>query len=601
MIRSAIIDLARVWRLAPVSFSASATCSWIVATTPALLVALTAQLVNEAVGLVSGDVSSADRALIAFLQLAALTILARVGTGVARYLQSLATLRVNTLLAERVMSKGTRMALSSYENPDHYNALRRASAEVQSGRATQLVTGVISVVGSAVTVIAIAGVLAAWNPLAALLAVLSPVPAAWASVVMNRRRWRIDFERADKQRMSAYLQWLSTNDQTFKEVSHYRIGTTLVARYSAILRTFMGVDRRFAARSEGLVGGLDLLGGLGSVSALGLAVWSSIQARDVGQLAGFAQSIGALQGSTTALLLGIAGFYQVALYSRNLFGFLEIPDAPERVGGLSFPSPLTKGIEFRAVRFRYPGTERDVLGPISFSIPAGTSVALVGRNGAGKSTLVKLLCGLYEPTSGEILVDGEPLSSFSSEEVRRGIGVVFQDFVKFELTVEDSIKFGAIERAVDHDEIERAAHRSGIADRIEQLGKQYETLLGRRFAGAEQLSIGEWQRLALARCVYSGSPLRILDEPSASLDPLSEQDLVSKVLSAAEDATTVVVAHRFATIRACDKILLIHSGEVVEEGTHRELMARDNMYAEMYRTQAASFREGSATTEDGAA
>lgn len=601
MIRSAIIDLARVWRLAPGSFSASAVCSWIVATTPAVLVALTAQLVNEAVGLVNGEAGSADRALIAFLQLAALTVLARAGTGVARYLQSLATLRVNTLLAERVMSKGTRMALSSYENPDHYNALRRASAEVQSGRATQLVTGVISVVGSAVTVIAIAVVLAAWNPLAALLAVLSPVPAAWASVVMNQRRWRIDFARADKQRMSAYLQWLSTNDQTFKEVSHYRIGATLVARYSAILRTFMGVDRRFAARSEGLVGGLDLLGGLGSVAALGLAVWSSIQARDVGQLAGFAQSIGALQGSTTALLLGIAAFYQVALYSRNLFGFLEIPDAPERVGGLSFPRPLTKGVEFRAVRFRYPGTERDVLGPISFSIPAGTSVALVGRNGAGKTTLVKLLCGLYEPTSGEILLDGEPLSSYSSEEVRRGIGVVFQDFVKFELTVEDGIKFGAIERAIDHDQIKRAADRAGIADRIQQLGKQYETLLGRRFAGAEQLSIGEWQRLALARCVYSGAPLRILDEPSASLDPLSEQDLVSKVLSAAEDATTVVVAHRFATIRACDKILLIHSGEVVEEGTHGELMARDNMYAEMYRTQASSFYEGSPTTGDGAA
>jgi len=591
MIKAAAIDFARVWRLAPASFTTSAILSWCVATTPALLVALTAQIVNDAVGAVDGVPGSGERVMAAFIQIVVLTMLARIATGVARYLQTRASLQVNTSLAQLVMEKGTQMSLSSYENPDHYNVLRRATSEIQSGRATQLVVGIIGIVSSLVAVLSLVVVLAGWNIFAALLALISPVPAAWASMVMNRRRWRIDFERAEEQRMGGYLQWLSTNDQTFKEVSHYRIGPTLVQRYQGMLLRFLSVDRRFAGRSEGFVGTLDLLGALGSIGALGLAVWSSIEARNVGQLAGFVQAIGSLQATTTALLLGVAGLYQVALYSRNLFGFLDIPSAPTRGEGLPFPRPLSTGIEFENVHFRYPGTADDVIGPLSFSVAAGSSTAIVGSNGAGKSTLIKLLCGLYEPTAGSIMVDGQPLQRYSTDEIRRGIGVVFQDFAKFELSVLDGIRFGAVERQVEDVDIEQAASRAGLSDRIDRLSSGYETLLGRRFAGAEQLSIGEWQRLAIARAVYSDTPVRILDEPSASLDPAAERDLVERVLAAAEGATTIVVAHRFATIRACDRIILIDAGVVAEQGTHDELMRMNGKYAEMYRIQARHFND----------
>jgi len=217
-------------------------------------------------------------------------------------------------------------------------------------------------------------------------------------------------------------------------------------------------------------------------------------------------------------------------------------------------------------------------------------VAIVGPNGGGKSTIVKLLCGLYQPDSGEILIDGRRLSAYTSENLRRGIGVVFQDFMKFELSAQENISFGAVETA-DSGAVKIAAERSGIDAKIQSLPGSYSSLLGRRFAGAQQLSIGEWQRIALARGFVSEAPIMILDEPSSALDAASEQDLVERMSALRAGVTSIVIAHRFATIRRADRIFVLEDGGITEQGTHADLLIEEKTYAAMYHLQAAHFQD----------
>ena len=590
LFRAAVSDFARVWRIAPIHFSVSASLIWIVALTPGYLVALTALLVNEATSAASSESGDVSAAMVALGQIVAITILSRAATGYSRYLTSVATYQVTTRMSEAVMSKGTTMDLASYENPDHYDRLQRANTEAQSGRAVQLVLGVIGVVGSFLTVVSVAITLFSWNPIAAVIALICPIPAAVLSGYFGRLRWKIDFDRADSRRRSAYYQWLTTNDQAFKEVEHFRLGGVLIERFTSLVRGFFRVDRRFTRRSELSVGAVDIAGTAGVLAALGMAVLSSVRNGQVGQLAGFIQAISALQASTTAFLLGLAELYRSALYTRNLFGFLEIPDATSVAVGEELPRLLKTSIEFRNVSFTYPGTDRPVLKSTSFTIDAGSHVAIVGPNGGGKSTIVKLLCGLYQPDSGEILIDGRRLSAYTSENLRRGIGVVFQDFMKFELSAQENISFGAVETA-DSGAVKIAAERSGIDAKIQSLPGSYSSLLGRRFAGAQQLSIGEWQRIALARGFVSEAPIMILDEPSSALDAASEQDLVERMSALRAGVTSIVIAHRFATIRRADRIFVLEDGGITEQGTHADLLIEEKTYAAMYHLQAAHFQD----------
>jgi ATP-binding cassette, subfamily B, bacterial len=296
------------------------------------------------------------------------------------------------------------------------------------------------------------------------------------------------------------------------------------------------------------------------------------------------QAITVVQRTVEALLWGVS-----QLYENNLFEFLDIAPHTIANGKRAVPERLQSGIEFRGVSFRYPGTTEMVLQDLNLFLKAGECVALVGHNGAGKTTLVKLLTRLYEPTAGHIFLDGVPLEDYNILDVRRHMSVIFQDFVHYEMTARENVGFGSIEELADEERIRLATAQSGAASLIEELPQKYETTLGRMFEKGHELSIGQWQKMALARAFMRRAPVVVLDEPTSSIDAESEAEIFSCLQQIAAGATTLLIAHRFSTVRMADRIIVIKQGKVIEDGAHQALLAANGTYAHLFSLQAAGY------------
>ncbi|HZY68845.1 MAG TPA: ATP-binding cassette domain-containing protein, partial [Devosia sp.] len=279
------------------------------------------------------------------------------------------------------------------------------------------------------------------------------------------------------------------------------------------------------------------------------------------------------------------------LYLDDLYSFFDIkPTITEPASPKRFPTPLREGIVFDNVGFRYPGSERFVIRNLNLTIRAGETIALVGENGAGKTTIVKLMTRLYEAEEGRITIDGTDIREFSSEDLRRNIGVIFQDFLRYSFTARDNIGVGRIEEAADLPRITRSAEQSLANEVIEKLPGRYDQQLGKQFVGGQDLSGGEWQKLAIARAYMREASIIILDEPTAALDARAEAEVFSRFKSLSESATALLISHRFSTVRMADRIVVLEEGKVLEAGTHQELMALRGHYAELFELQAAGYR-----------
>lgn len=289
------------------------------------------------------------------------------------------------------------------------------------------------------------------------------------------------------------------------------------------------------------------------------------------------------------MLLGIAALYKDSLFLGNLFDFFALPERQLKGGTRAFPDKLRKGIEFRDVRFVYPGTDRVVLDGVSFTIPAGRCVALVGQNGAGKTTLVKLLTRLYEPSGGRILVDDVPIEEYDIDDLQRHMGVIFQDFIRYELPVRDNIGFGRVEARQDTERVAEAARAAGAEGIVESLPQKYDTMLGRHFEDGHQLSGGQWQKMALSRAFMRRAPVVVLDEPTAAIDAEAEAEIFTRLKEIARGATSLVIAHRFSTVRMADHIVVVENGKVIEHGVHQDLVRADGVYARLFRLQASGY------------
>ncbi len=319
----------------------------------------------------------------------------------------------------------------------------------------------------------------------------------------------------------------------------------------------------------------------------------------LGDLTLYFQVANQVQSYLTNAFYQIANFYEFGLKEHVFYEFMDMNCLQNRSQNKSikmrfpkrrsFPHPLRFGIELRNVSFKYPESERYVLKNVSFVIPARKKIAFVGENGAGKTTLVKLILGLYDPTEGEILLDGYPLHEYNREDLWRHMSVIFQDFGQYELTIRENIGFGYIEKIEDIDYIRAAAEKAGIRELIERLPKGYESYLGRYFEDPVDLSGGEWQKIALARLFMSDSDVLILDEPTASLDVRSEYQFYKRVDELTRGKTVILISHRFSTVRMADEILVIKDGRIVESGSHEELMAMKGLYAEMFNMQASRY------------
>ncbi|MEF3117646.1 ABC transporter ATP-binding protein [Streptomyces chrestomyceticus] len=577
------------WGLSPLRVSALVVATALTAAVPATGIWLTAQAVQAVVDAVLHVPGALDRLTPATAGLVALAVAEHVVSSMSQYLNSLLQLEFSAKIGEQVMVKGTRMDLSAYENPEAYDRLQRALRESGSGTAFEVFEEMMRTLTSLASLVTVSWVLFTWNTWIALAILLAPLPALAAHVVFSKQGYAIEYHRAQDRRRAFYYQDLTTTDTSYKEVKLYQLGPYFVDRYRALVQGFFRVDRSLARRRHGWSAALGLVSVACSAGALVFALRSTAGNGKLGELAGYLQALGAVHAAATGLLLGVATLYQNTLFTGNLFDYLSLPEGGITGGSRPFPRRLTHGIEFQDVTFRYPGTETTALDRLSCFIPADTCCALVGSNGAGKSTVVKLLARLYEPNSGRILIDGVPIEEYDTDDLQRNIGVVFQDFIRYEMPVRHNIGFGHLDDLGDDDRIRVAAQASGADEFVDQLPGRYDTTLGRRFEGGHQLSGGQWQKIALARAFLRDAPVAVLDEPTAAIDPEAEADIFGQLRTICSQATSLVVSHRFSTVRIADKILVVEGGRLIEEGSHEELLSLGGTYAYLFRLQADAY------------
>ncbi|MFI6049732.1 ABC transporter ATP-binding protein [Streptomyces violascens] len=592
--------LALLWRVSPAHMLGVVVTTVLAALLPAVSVQLTTDVVQKVADAVGGDKSAVRGAMEVGVLLTAVALVGHLCATAQSYLEALLQYRMANGINTRIMEKAVRLKLEHFEDSDTYDSLQRANREA-SFRPYQLFTELISVMSHAVTLISVAAVLLSWDPWVALAVLCAPIPAVGATMFYSRMTWQVENERSADRRRATYLQYLVTTDRTYKETRLFNLGGFFLDRYRALIGGFYQVDRSLARRQSTANALLGLLSVAASSAAILFAIRSTTDSGSIGQLAGYMTAVTTVQASAQTLFSGLGELYEHNLFLGNLFSFLDLPERDVRSGSRPFPGRLTEGIEFRGVTFTYPGHAEPVLRDFDLTLPAGRCVALVGQNGAGKTTLVKLLSRLYEPDSGTILIDGHPVHEYDLDALRAHIGVIFQDFVQYEESARANIGYAELssldEPATDGqgpdggDRIRRAARQADATGFIDRLPEGMDTQLGRWFEGGRQLSGGQWQKVALARAFLRDAPVVVLDEPTAAIDAAAEAEIFEKLRAISGRATTLLIAHRFSTVRVADHIVVLERGQVLEEGTHAELMERDGTYAELFRIQAAGYQD----------
>ncbi|MDQ4021640.1 MAG: ABC transporter ATP-binding protein/permease [Actinomycetota bacterium] len=580
-----------LWHVSPGHVAGVLTVTVLTSILPALTVVLTTVAV-QAVADSTAPGRGPEVLRLALLAAGGLAGLAAVGhllSVVRGYLETLLQYRMANDVQQQIMEKSVRLQLRDFEDAETYDKLQRANREA-AYRPYQVLANLTSVASNFVALASVGVVLFSWDVRVALAVMLAPVPSMVANLFYSRMGWRIENDRAPDRRRTSYLQYLVTTDRTFKETRLFDLGPLFVQRFRELVTRFYSIDRRLEGRQAVATGLLGMLSVVALGGAILLAVQATVANGQVGQFAGYVAAVGLVHSSVQALFGGLAQLYEHNLFLANLFGFLELPERRAPAGPTRpLPAVLTKGVEFRNVSFTYPGTATTVLASLNLFLPAGRCVALVGPNGAGKTTLVKLLARFYEATEGSILIDDVPIEEYDLDGLRQHIGVIFQDFVQYEASARENVGYGRHSELENEAKILAAAEQAGVLPLLQRLPRGLDTQLGRWFEEGHQLSGGQWQKVALARAFLRNAPIVVLDEPTASVDAASEAEVFGRLREIAGRATTVLIAHRFSTVRVADHIIVMDRGQILEQGSHPELMAAEGMYAHLFRLQAAGY------------
>jgi len=501
-------------------------------------------------------------------------------------LRALLGQRVNEVILEKALT----LTLADFEDSEFYDRMTRARREA-SARPLSLVKRAFGLVQNTVSVFVYAGLLWRLSPWAVLLLSLAAMPVFVAETKFSADAFRLFRWRAPEARRQTYLETLLAREDHAKEVKLFGLGPRFLARYREIFHTLFEEDRSLTVR-RGLWGfGLGLLSTFAFYGAYAWIVARTVAgAITLGDMTMYLLVFKQGQSALAAILSSVGGMYEDNLYLSNLYEFLGHQSAIPAGQQTSGPLP-NDGILFHDVSFTYPGASAPALQHIDLHIGPGSKLALVGENGAGKTTLIKLLTGLYTPTEGFISVDGLPLADWDGDALRSRIGVIFQDFIRYQLLVGENIGAGDVRSYDDQARWERAAHK-GMADAfIEHLPQRYQTQLGSWFQGGQELSVGQWQKIALSRAfMREGADILVLDEPTASMDAEAEAEVFQRFRSLAANRMGIVISHRFSTVRMADQIVVLEAGAVVERGTHDELMALGHRYAHLFNLQAQGYR-----------
>lgn len=488
-----------------------------------------------------------------------------------------------------IIQKTKDLSISQLEDSEMYDKLERARTRT-SGRVT-LMSNTLSQVQSLIVIISLIAGLIYFEPWLILILILSIIPAFINELKFSSSRYSIARSWTKERRELDYLRYIGANSNTAKEMKLFGLTDFIASRFKKLSDAYFLINKKLAVRRTffGLVFNI-----LGVVSYYGAYVLIIIRAVTgiitIGDLTFLSGSFNRLRNSLQSNFAMFTRISENALYLKDYFDFLDIPAVSINQSSPKLPVQIKHGFELRNVKFAYPGTEELVLNGVSFFIRAGEKMAFVGQNGAGKTTLIKLMLRFYEPTEGQILLDGVDISSFNKEQYQNLFGVIFQDFIKYEFLLKENIAVGNIEKLDDQLAIENAAHQSLADSVVNEMKLGYDQQLGRRFTNGKDLSGGQWQKVALARAYMRDARVMILDEPTSALDAKAEYDAFQRFMGLTKGKTSIIISHRFSTVRMADRIIVLKDGKISELGTHNELMENKELYAELFSLQAAGYK-----------
>jgi len=547
------------------------------------LMKLIVDSVTEAVS--SPDPGAAFGRVAVLIAIAGAVALVQASLGaISGIIQEGLSLTISDKMYDLLHLKSIEADLDYYENPRYFDTLHRAQREGPY-RPTQIVNTLMRLGQNSISLVAMAGLLLSFHWSVALVLFAAAIPGILVRIKYSRVMFDWQKEKTPEERKAMYYNWILTGNVYAKEVRLFGIGDEISGRFSGVRKHLreekLAISRRrviseFVAQIFASLAVFATFGIIAYRAVLGLIT--------LGDMVMFYQAFQRGLGYLRTVLQGLAGLYENNLFLSYLYEFLDFkplvkePDEPVAV-----PKKAWHGVRFENVSFRYPATEPMVLKDISFEVKPGEVVALVGENGSGKTTLIKLLCRLYDPVGGRILLENIPIDRFRTGDLRRQFGVIFQDFAKYNLSAHDNIRFGNIELAgSDYDAIEQAAMDSGADRIINELPEKYQTILGKLFKDGVELSIGQWQMIALARAFLRDSRLIVLDEPTSSLDPNTEYQIFKRFRNLLENKSAIIISHRFSTVQMADRILVLKDGRIVEQGPHGVLLEKDGYYAKLF-------------------
>lgn len=592
---------AQMWRTSPWLMGLSIALRLVVAIQPPLVLLLTKLIIDEVVHQTSLGMPGPE--LSDWLESGRLNFLMALLAGefalvFARDAFNRAINVVDNILGEshsnavslELMEHAAKLDLKHFEQSEYQDRLERARRQAAS-RST-VISQVFGQAQAMITAIALAAGLLVYAPLLIGLLALALIPAVWGEFRFNRLAYWISHNRSPERRQLEYLRQIGASADSAKEIKLFGLGDFLSGRFKGLSDQILIENRNLSIKRALQTGLLASISTLTYYAAYAYIVWRTLHGEfSIGTLVFLSGSFSQLNGYLQQILIGFTQIAGQSLYLDDLFSFFEIkPTILDPKHPKPFPLPVRQGIVFENVGFRYPGSENWAVRNLSFTVPAGETLALVGENGAGKTTIVKLMTRLYDPDEGRITLDGIDLKEFATADLRTHIGVIFQDFLRYSFTASDNIGVGRIEVAGDRARIVSAAEQSLADPVIKKLPEGYDQMLGRTFLKGQDLSGGEWQKIAIARAYMRNAEIIILDEPTAALDARAEAEVFTRFKNLAEGTTAVLISHRFSTVRMADRIVVLADGKVEEAGTHAELMQNGGRYAELFELQAAGYR-----------
>ena len=489
----------------------------------------------------------------------------------------------------RIMQKTSKIDMRLLEDSEFYDKLERARTQT-TGR-VGLMSNALGEVQSLVSISTLIAGLIYFEPYLIILLVLSIILSFINEIWFSQRQYSLARGWTAERRELDYLRYIGANNETAKEIKLFGLTDFIVGRFKDLSQQYFELNKKLAVKRSALGFVFNLLGTLSYYGAYVFIIYRVVTGViSLGELT-------FLSGAFNRLTKNLQGFFskftritESALYLKDYFEFIDISVVPRQMEDVPLPDKIQSGFEFRNVTFSYPGSDMEILKEINFKISTGEKMAFVGQNGAGKTTLTKLLLRFYEPTSGDILLDGTNINRFNKARYQAYFGVIFQDFFKYEFTARENIAIGDIAELNNQSKIENASELSLASEVISELKKGYDQQLGRRFAKGQDLSGGQWQKVALARGYMKDAEVMILDEPTSALDAKAESEVFQRFIALTENKTSIIISHRFSTVRQADRILVLENGSVLEIGTHEELMNNKLLYAQLFALQAEGYQ-----------